>query len=204
MLLCYCVKRASSTKPLVRVYICFCIFICICISKEQAVTSPLLEFIHLGRLIVSGGLICLTSHGLYLYVYVYLFLCFLYLCICVVCISCGPEQSIWTTWPGSWPHFGLIVLWWSLARPPLQFHIMYKCNLHNYTNTSNANTHTQIQGTKIHNQTNSTTLYPRDWNVQMCKEVLCQMWILLRHISNYILRIRIILCGLRFLLKNRG
>ena len=35
----------------------------------------------------------------------------------------GLRYSIWTTWPGSWPHFGLIVLWWSPARPPLHFHI---------------------------------------------------------------------------------
>ena len=47
----------------------------------------------------------------------------LVLYIGLVYCGLGLGQSIWTTWPGSWPHFGLIVLWWSPARPPLHFHI---------------------------------------------------------------------------------
>ena len=68
---------------------------------------------HLPRQLIP---LCSNSTSMVLVLVLVLYIGLVY---CVL----GLGQSIWTTWPGSWPHFGLIVLWWSPARPPLHFHI---------------------------------------------------------------------------------
>ena len=108
------------------------------------------------------------THTWYLYILYYVFVYLhIFVFVSYIYVSCGPEQSIWTTWPGSWPHFGLIVLWWSLARPPPQFQ-MYKCNLHKYTNT-------KIQVTQIHKHANSSAQRSECTNVT-CARNYCGIY----------------------------